>query len=146
MGQVPPAARLLAFVVAMFLLAACARPEPEQALRQAVASLQQAIEQRDAAAMHAVLADDFIGPEGLDRDGVRRTAVVMFRRYRDVGVTVGPLEVTRKDQHATVRFTAALTGGAQGLPETGQLYDVETGWRQVGDEWRLVRAEWTARF
>jgi hypothetical protein len=56
----------------MLVLAGCARTPPEQALRETMSGLQTAIESRDAAAVHALLADDFIGPEGLDRDGARR--------------------------------------------------------------------------
>ena len=33
----------------------------------------------------ALLADDFIGPDGLDREGARRLAQALFLRYRDVG-------------------------------------------------------------
>ena len=36
-----------------------------------------------------------------------------------------------------------MTGGSGGLlPQSGQVYDVTTGWRQDGDEWELVTAEW----
>jgi len=45
-----------------------------------------------------------------------------------------------------VKFTAALTGGSGGmLPTSGQMYDVSTDWRQNGDEWELVAAEWTPK-
>ena len=39
------------------------------------------IERRDGSALQESLADDFIGPDGLDRDGARRTAQLMFLRY-----------------------------------------------------------------
>jgi hypothetical protein len=131
-----------ALLVVLGLLSACSRTPPEQALRATIATLQGSIEQRDAAAIEDVLADDFIGPEGLSREGAQRMAQLMFLRYRGVGVSLGPLEVDLKEENATVRFTAALTGGAGALPESGQLYDVETGWRLIDDEWRLVSARW----
>jgi hypothetical protein len=133
-------------LIALGLLSACSRTPPEQALRETIVTLQGSIEQRDASALGDVLADDFIGPDGLSRDGAQRMAKLMFLRYQDVGVNVGPLEVDLKETHATVRFTAALSGGAGVLPDSGQLYDVETGWRLVGDEWRLVSARWQPRF
>ena len=129
-----------------FGLAGCARTPPEQALREAVAELEAAVEARDAAAIEAWLADDFIGPDGLDKEGGRRLAQVMFLRYRHANATLGPLEVALQDRHATVRFTAALAAGAGGLlPESGQVYQVETGWRLEDDEWRMVSAEWKPR-
>jgi ketosteroid isomerase-like protein len=137
--------RTLYLLAALLLLtsAGCVRAPPEQALREAVSELQRAVEARDAAAVHDLLADDFIGPEGLDREGARRLAQGMFLRYRGVGATIGPLEIVLQDQHATVRFDAVVTGGSGGLlPESGQAYDVETGWRMERDEWRLVNAQW----
>ena len=128
------------------LLSACARETPEARLRATVAALQQAIAERDAGGVRAALAEDFIGPDGLDRAGAVRLAQAMFLRYRTLGVHAGPLEVRMLPEHATVRFQAALTGGDGGvLPETARLYDVETGWRLEDGEWRLVSVAWTPR-
>jgi len=133
-------------VLALLLATSCARKPPEQALRETIAELGAAVERRDAAALQDHLASDFIGPEGLDQEGARRLAQVWFLRYRDVGATFGPLDVTMQEHHATVRFTAALTGGAGGLlPQAGQLYEVESGWRRAGDDWQLVSVQWTSR-
>jgi hypothetical protein len=132
-------------LTAALLLAACARTPPEEQLRTTIGELQAAIEQRDGSVLREVIANDFIGPGGLDRDGARRTAQAMFLRYRDVGVTLGPLDIDLREQHATVRFTAALTGGAGMLPDSGQVYDVETGWRLDDGGWRLVNAAWEPR-
>lgn len=137
----------VACILALWVgIAGCTRTPPEQALRETVAELEAAVGERDAAAVEAQLAEDFIGPDGLDRTGARRLAQALFLRYRSTGATLGPLEIALQDRHATVRFTAALTAGAGGLlPESGQVYEVETGWRLEGDEWRLVSAEWKER-
>jgi hypothetical protein len=126
-------------------LAACARTPPEERLRATVAGMQAAVEKRNASTLDDALAEDFIGPGGLDRDGARRMAQAMFLRYRDVGVSLGPLGVDVQEQHATVRFSAALTGGGGMLPDSAQVYDVETAWRLEGDEWQLVNAHWKPR-
>lgn len=136
---------LLALLLAALALAACSRTPPEERLRAAIEDLQQAVEQHDGSVLQETIAEDFIGPGGLDRDGARRMAQAMFLRYRDVGVSLGPLDIELRERHATVRFTAAMTGGAGVLPESGQLYDVQTGWRLEGDEWRLVNADWKPR-
>ena len=129
-------------MLAFGLLFGCSRTALEQALRSTIATLQSSIERRDGSDLQELLADDFIGPDGLDRDGARRTAQLMFLRYPNVGVSLGPLEVDLKEEHAIVRFSAAVTGGAGVLPASGELYDVETGWRRVDGEWRLVNANW----
>jgi len=137
-------ARLAAGCLALAMLAAgCARTPPEEALRGSVAALESAIESREPGAVADVLAEDFIGPDGLDRDGARRMARLHFLRNRDVGLVIGPLDIALQDRHATVRFTAAVSGGTGAwLPERGSVYRVETGWRRQGDDWRLTSAHW----
>lgn len=134
-----------ALLLTLGMLGGCSESTSEQALRGSVASLQGSIEKRDASALAEVLADDFLGPEGMDRGGARRVASLMFMRYRDVGVTLGPLELEMHERHATVRFSAMVSGGNGLLPERGQVYDVTTGWRHSGDDWELVTARWQPR-
>jgi ketosteroid isomerase-like protein len=130
-------------LIAVALIASCTRTPPEQALREAVAGLQASVETRDASALQDYLAEDFIGPEGMDRAGARRMAALYLMRHDRVGVTMGPLDVSLQEQHATVRFTAALTGGGDRfLPDSGRVYAVQTGWRLEDGEWRLTSATW----
>lgn len=140
--------RLFAALVAASLLLAggCAKQAPEAAVRAQVQALQGAIDARDAGAVHALLADDFIGNDGLDKRGARQLAAGVFLRYRDVGARLGPVEVElRGDADAIARFSVLATGGSGGLlPERGQVYAVQIGWRRVDGEWRLRSAQWQA--
>ena len=109
-----------------------------------MSDLQAAIEQRDPAAMQQHLADDFIGNDGLDRDGARRMATLLLMRHRDIGIDTGPLRLELDGAHAVVRFTAMLRGGSgRALPDAARLYEVETGWRMDDGEWRLTSASWS---
>ena len=138
------AAHVLALAAMLVALAGCARPAPEEALRKALAGVQESIEQRDARALGAYLAEDFVGPQGMDRDQARRTAALYLMRHQSVGMTPGPLEIELREPHATVRFSAALTGGSgRLLPDAANLYQVETGWRMEGGDWRITSARWT---
>src|SRR5688572_31426405 len=112
----------LAPALLVLALLGCSRTPPEERLRAAMSGLQASIEQRDAKELEQYLAMDFVGPDGLDREGARRMAQVLFLRHRDVGVRTRPEEVTLQAGHATVRFSAALTGGAGGLlPDSAQV-------------------------
>ena len=133
----------LALVLPLVLLAGCGGAPPEEALRAAVAGLHDAVEARDPAAVQDVLADDFIGNDGLDRDGARRMAALYLMRHGEVGVTPGPLDVEMRGDHATVRFSVALTAGTRMLPDSMRAYDVETGWRLDGGDWVMTSARWT---
>src|SRR3546814_7837794 len=66
-----------AIVFALLSLAAgCQRESAEQALRGDIASMQAAIESREAGELGEFRAEDFVGNDGLDRDGARRLAAV----------------------------------------------------------------------
>lgn len=133
--------------VMLVALCACTRTTPEQQLRATVSSLQAGIQDRNAGSIRDVLADDFVGPEGMDRAGAVRMAQAMFLRHRDIGVTIaGPLQVRMQPANASVSFEAALTGGSgSGLPDAARLYSVETGWRLQDGDWRLTSATWKPR-
>ncbi|MGH8031580.1 MAG: nuclear transport factor 2 family protein [Luteimonas sp.] len=137
----------MALVIGCLLTtASCTRTPPEAALRQSVAELRAAIEERDAGAIRDALAGDFIGNGALDRDGARRLAAVYFMQSTSIGITLGPLDVALRDHHATVRSTAALTGGnGRLLPDNAGLYDLRSGWRLDDGEWRMTSLEWTPR-
>jgi hypothetical protein len=143
-----PACVRHAFAVVVLVLAGCSAAPPEQALRETVAELEAAIEARDSGAIEDVLADDFIGPDGMDRAGARRLAQLGFLRNPDVTVALGPLDMDIRGDasdgmHATVVFTAALAGGSgRWLPDSGSVHRVETGWRLDGDAWVLASARW----
>ena len=135
--------RFLLVIVLGLVLAGCSRTPPEQALRRTIEQMQSAIEERDASTLADGIAPDFIGPEGMDRKAAQRLAAVVFLQNRQVGVTLGPLDIKLQPGGATVRCTAAMTGGNSALlPTSGQVYDVTTQWRQDGDDWELVSAEW----
>lgn len=134
------------WVVTALLLAGCHRAEPEQRLRDTLGTLHEAVERKDAAAVGDILADDFIGPDGLDRRGARRMAQLLFLRHDTVGANLGPVQVEMRPGHATARFSVAMTGGSGALlPDAARLYEVETGWREEGGEWRMTSARWEGR-
>lgn len=129
-------------LAAVFLLAACATEPDEAALRGRIAELQVAVEARDAGALAEVVADDFGGPDGMDREGLRRYATLMLLRQQRVGVVLGPIEVELHGDRAAARFDAVVTGADRLLPEGVEARRVETVWRREGDEWILVGADW----
>lgn len=129
----------------LLVLAGCSRSDPEQAVRAQLEVLQQAIDARDAGAVADLLAEDFIGNDGLDRRGAKQLAAGVFLRHREVGARLGPVTVElRGEGEAIARFSVLATGGSGGLlPEQGQVYQVQTGWRLQDGDWKLLNASWT---
>lgn len=138
----------LLLALMLVVLTGCSRTGAEEALRERIELLQRNIEERKAGEVEAVLAEDFVGPQGMDRRDARRMAAGIFLRYRAVGATFGPLQLQMQgDTRATVKFTVAATGGSGGLlPSQAQVYDVTTGWRSDDDDgWQMTSADWTPR-
>jgi hypothetical protein len=130
----------------MALTAGCSREPPEAALRATIASMQLAAEEHDTDALFEPIAEDFAGSEGMDRTAFRRYVTLVGMRHKALGVSLGPLDVKLYGDRATVRFTAAVTGGAGGLlPQQAQVYDVDTGWRLEDGDWKLISAKWTEK-
>ncbi|HEU0152533.1 MAG TPA: nuclear transport factor 2 family protein [Arenimonas sp.] len=130
------------FALVLAAAAGCSREPPEEALRATIASMQEAAEARDAEALVEAFAEDFAGPDNMDRDQFRRYVALAWLRSREVGVRLGPLEVELIGDRARVAFTAATTGGEGFLPDSAQVWQVRTGWRLDDGEWRLISAEW----
>ena len=132
-------------VITALLVAGCGKDDPEQAVRLQVEAMQAAIDARDAGDVEDLLARDFVGNDGMDRRAIRQLAAGVFLRHREVAAKVGPVSVElRGKSDAIARFSVLATGGSGGfLPESGQVYQVETGWRLVDGEWKLINASWT---
>jgi hypothetical protein len=105
--------------------------------------LQAAIEAREVGEAMDYVGEDFIGTGSLDREGARNLLRLMVLRHQTLGLSLGPAEVELFEGRASVRFTAVATGG-QGalLPQSARVWNVETAWRDDGDEWRLISAQW----
>ena len=132
-------------VITALLVAGCGKDDPEQAVRLQVEAMQAAIDARDAGDVEDLLARDFVGNDGMDRRAIRQLAAGVFLRHREVAAKVGPVSVElRGKSDAIARFSVLATGGSGGfLPQSGQVYQVETGWRLVDGEWKLLSANWT---
>lgn len=135
---------LLLVLLMALALASCGGPPPEQAVRAQIAAMQAAIDARDAGKVSDLLAEDFVGNDGLDKRGARRMAAGIFLQYRNVTGRIGPVSVElRGDDDAIARFTVLATAGSGGLvPQDGQVFEVETGWHRDGSDWLLRSASW----
>ena len=111
-------------------------------MRDTIGQMQQAAIDKDAGALFQHFADDFSGSDALDRENFRRYVQLVWLQHKDIGVNMGPLDVKMMEDRATVNFTVALSGGQGLIPDEGQIYQVQTGWRLEGNDWKLISATW----
>ncbi len=145
MGQVLTGRRISAYLLLILLqglLAACDNTPPEQAIKDALAEIETAIEDGDAGTVMDRLSDDIaVERRGrtLQRKDIHRTLVGIFFRYpnRNITFTHTRIEldpVTQKK--ARVQFTALAWGGQNVLPDDADSFQVDSHWQLDGD-WKI---------
>ena len=135
-------------IVATVLLCACSHNSDEQQLRDALATMQQAIEDRKPSDVMDHIAEDFTAPGAdMDRRKVHDLLRLQVLRNERIGVTIVVREVRVERVRATITMTATLTGSSRGwVPERGSVYTLTTGWRKDAGDWKLVQASWQRSF
>lgn len=148
----PFAARAIAGLIlalGLVILSGCAAEQgDEQAIKQKLEQLEEAVEDKDASGLAGFMAEDFSGPSGMDRERAEAFARVMMARHTELGVTWDLKSLDIQGDRATVELTAMLTGRAlvPGFDGRGRLMNVQMGWRRTNGEWWLVHANWSGAF
>lgn len=133
--------------ILVLLLSGCSAPPAEEGIRAALSDMTKAIEARQAGPVIRRLNDDFSLHQGggeMDREQTRRLLAGTLLRYPDIGLTLTAISVlpdgSRPDRAEAI-FSVLATGGSGALlPETGQLYRIESQWQLQGDDWRVTHA------
>ena len=131
-------------VTMMMAIGGCSRSSDDQQLRDAIQTMQQAIEERHPSDFMKFVADDFAAPDnGMDRRQLHDLLRLQVLRNERIGVSLVTREISVNASRATVTLTATLTGSSGGwLPERGSIYSVTSGWRKDDGDWKLIQANW----
>ena len=131
-------------VTMMMVVGGCSRSSDEQQLRDAIQTMQQAIEERHPSDFMDFVADDFTASDnGMDRRQLHDLLRLQVLRNERIGVSLVTRELSINGRRATVTLTATLTGSSGGwLPERGSIYSVTGGWRKDNGDWKLIQANW----
>lgn len=138
--------RRLLVALAIALLPGCAARDPVRDLIDGVA---EAADDRDAAALADLLADDFLGGDGSDKASVVATARQAFGAYRALDVSVEDLDVNRRGDSARATFRVTLMGAPREIGGVGDLvpkratYDFDVSARSVDGSWKIATASWS---
>lgn len=137
--------RSLCLAVAMILLVACSRTDPEKALRSAVAEMEAAVKARETAKVVSYLADDFTRPSsgGMNKQEARRTLAAVLLTNPNIFMNVTFKDVNITGDTATAQLVVVAGGGSGMIPERAQSWDFTTRWRFEGGKWLVTSADWT---
>jgi len=145
-GDRPTVLRAIAVAWVMsMLMTGCSRAPAEQRLRDTIAMMEVAAETGDARDFVDGVSREFTGNSGqYDRRQLQAMLRALALRHRELGIAMGPLDITMHgEDRATVKVDAILTGGSGGLlPESGNHVRIDSGWRQEDGDWRCITATW----
>jgi hypothetical protein len=90
------------------------------------------------------VSDSFSGQQGsMDRREFHRFMIYQINQNRRLQAQFFPIYVQDSgEDSASANFRVLVTGGAGLLPESGQLFEVETQWLREGSSWGLTGASW----
>lgn len=129
----------------VILLAACGQePTVEQQVIATIEEMDARIEAGERRAFMQHIADDFRGQNGsMTREQVRALVIFQLNRYQQLQARLFPIRVENNgDGTARAEFRALVTGGPNWIPDSGQVYEFETTWRDDGGDWLLTSANW----
>jgi hypothetical protein len=71
--------------------------------------------------------------------------IFQINQHRRLQAQFFPIYVQESGENtASAHFKLLVTGGAGLLPDSGQLYEVETHWLRADGDWLLNGADWQA--
>jgi len=133
------------FVIAVLLLAACGDDlTVEQQVIATLRNMEYAAEEGQHLEFMTYVADSFGAQQGsMDRREFHRFMIFQINQNRRLQAQFFPIFVTETGEgSASAHFRILVTGGAGLLPESGQLFEVETSWLRDGGDWDLTEADW----
>jgi hypothetical protein len=136
--------RLATGVLALLLLPACGGA-PQDPVDRLIHDVSNAVEDRDAEAVGARVADDFQGQGGTTRADVIATVRRYFAAYEKLGVNVFDVQrVDEKNLKFRVDFTGKPrdVGGLAGLLPSAAVYQFEVELTGSGDALKVRRGTW----
>ncbi|HEY5775284.1 MAG TPA: hypothetical protein VIS57_04295 [Xanthomonadales bacterium] len=135
----------LSLAMAALILAGCGEKlSVEQQVIATLRNMEVAAEEGQHLEFMTYIADSFGGQQGsLDRREFHRFMIFQINQHRRLQAQFFPIFVSETGEDtASAHFKILVTGGAGLLPDSGQLFEVETGWIRNGGDWLLSRADW----
>jgi hypothetical protein len=127
------------------LLTGCSGdPSVEQQIIATLRAMEEAAEAGEHFKFMGHVSDGFKGQQGsMDQREFHRFMIFQINQHRRLQAQFFPIHVreTGADQ-ASANFNLLVTGGGNLLPESGQVFAVQTRWQWEGGDWLLEYADW----
>jgi hypothetical protein len=136
---------VFSLALALLLVAACGEKlTVEQQVIATLRNMEAAAEDGRHLDFIENISDSFSSQQGsMDRREFHRFMIFQINQHRRLQAQFFPIYVSETGKNtASAHFKLLVTGGAGLLPESGQLFEVETAWLRSGGDWLLNSADW----
>lgn len=137
--------RLIFALMTCLLLSACDdEPTVEQQVIAAILEMEEHVENAHRGEFMDMITGDFTAQDGtLGRTEFRQFMFLQWNQNQRLYAQLFPIKVYELAfGGATANFRALITGGSGFLPERGELYEIETTWKNVDGRWLMASANW----
>lgn len=129
----------------LLVLAACS-PDltVQQRLIANIRTMETHIEAGERRPFMNFVTEDFQAQGGqMGREQLNAFVLLQLRQHQALHAQLFPIQVSQDSATtAQARFRALVTGGPGWLPDSGQLFQITTGWRLEDDQWLMNSASW----
>ena len=137
---------ILTVLIGLLLTGCGDEPSVQQQVISTIRTMEEAAENGEHLEFITHVADSFKGQQGsMARSDFHRFMIYQINQHRRLRAQFFPIYVQELEEgRASADFRILVTGGAGLLPESGQLYEVNTTWISSGNDWMLNSADWKA--
>ena len=124
------------------MLNACSGEDPKRELKQSLAELVTAIEQKQHRTVTNKLTKNFRGNHHFDQQTMSALVFRYYLRHKFIKIYTLVNSIELQDKQAKMIFHAMLTGTENALPEHMRAFRVVSKWDQIEKEWKIAEATW----
>lgn len=138
----PQKPQIYVFFILFAGLFSCAKMSDENALKQRINDLVQAIEAHDEKEITDFLAADFMAGNNSNKQEFNLFVHYHLLRNKNILLVKANEKINITGTTADVTADVFLTGVDSWLPKRGQKYYIESRWKKEKDTWLIQRLRW----
>ena len=132
----------LLVIMFSFLLTSCSDSEDKNTISNNIQSMREAIQNHDIHAFMKHVGSRYRGQSHGNRQSMERFVIQKLKANKKIYIYIADTDIEITDNIAKVIFYAGTAGGPDQIPERGQLFKVQTTWRENKGHWQLTNAKW----
>lgn len=124
------------------ILTGCGDSADEKTISGNIQSMREAIQNHDKNSFMKHVAPRYRGQAHGNRPTLERFVIQQLKNNKNIYIYMADISIDITDNIAKVIFYAGTAGGPDQVPERGQLFKVQTTWKENGGYWQLTHAKW----